>query len=187
MPGEKAETGSADISVTVKKDSTFSNEVIQMYQLSIQNNTSQWLELEGAKLTAGKNVEVLVGDFVDSWIEACMIEKKVTDYNISLVLGAVAVSGAVVAGASSHQETSSVAAIVALGSISGLAVRDYQKAKSKIDFQKAFPEKHLFRNSVIPPKKVVQRWILVENRKAENFTLTFNEGIAVNIVGKNRY
>jgi hypothetical protein len=187
MPGQDVSTGSGDIAVAVKRDPTFSNEIIQMYQLSIKNKTNDWLELDGAKLTAGKEVEVLVGDHIESWVEACALEKKVTDYNLSLVLGAVAVGGAAVAGASNHQQTSNTGAIVALGSIGALAVRDYQRSKNKVDFQKAFPEKHIFRTSMLPPGKVVQRWILVENRKQEDFTLSFSDGVAVTIEGKKSY
>ncbi len=142
-----------------------------MYQLSIKNNTSEWLELEGAKLGASKNVDVLVGDRITSWVEACLLEKKVSDYNTALVLGAVAVGGAV----------------VALGSISAMAVKDYQRSKNRADFQKAFPEKHLFQSSIIPPGKVIQRWILVENRPKENFQLNFNEGVGVTIEGNGSY
>lgn len=61
MPGQDVPTGSDDISVTIKKDPDFSNENIQMYQLSINNRTTDWLELDGAKLSAGKDVSVLVG------------------------------------------------------------------------------------------------------------------------------
>lgn len=187
MPGQDVPTGSDDISVTIKKDPDFSNENIQMYQLSINNRTTDWLELDGAKLSAGKDVSVLVGGYIDSWIEACILQKKVSDYNTQLVLGAIAVGGAVVASSSSHQQTSQVGAIFALGSISALAVKDYQRSKNKADFQKAFPEKHIFQNTLIPPGKVVQRWILVENRMKENFTLSFGEGVSVNIEGAKSY
>lgn len=187
MPGQDVGTGSNDIAITIKRDSTFSNEIIQMYQLSIKNKTNGWLELEGAKLNGAKEVEVLVGEHIESWVEACALEKKVSDYNLSLVLGAVAVGGAAVAGASNHQGTSNTGAIVALGSISALAVRDYQNSKNRVDFQKAFPEKHIFRTSMLPPGKVVQRWILVENRKLEDFTLSFSDGISVTIEGKKSY
>lgn len=187
MPGQNVSTGSNEIAVTIKKDSTFSNEIVQMYQFSIKNNSMDWIELDGAKLSAGNQVLVLVGENIESWIEACMLEKKVSDYNTQLVLGAIAVGGAVVAGGSSHQQTSSAGAIVALGAISGMAIKDYQKAKNRVDFQKAFPEKHIFQNTIIPPGKVVQRWILVENRKKENFTLNFGEGINVTVEGSKSY
>lgn len=140
-----------------------------------------------AVFSASKEVEVLVGERIITWIEACALEKTVSDYNLSLVLGAVAVGGAAVAGASSHSQTSSTGAIVALGSISALAVKDYQKSKNKVEFQKAFPEKHIFQSTIVPPGKVVQRWILIENRSNENFTLTFNEGVGVTIEGKKNY
>lgn len=187
MPGQEVGTGSNDISVTIKRDPVYSNDVIQMYQLALKNNTDSWMELPGSTLTGGDEVEVLVGERIESWLEACLIEKNVNDYNTALVLGAVAVGGATVAGVSQHQPTASTGAIVALGSISILAVKDYQKAKNKVDFQRAFPEKHVFQKTMIPPKKVVQRWILVENRKKESFTLTLAPGVGVTVDGSKSY
>lgn len=187
MPGQDVSTGSSDIDVAIKRDPIFSNELIQMYQLSIKNKTNEWLELDGVKIIGGKEVDVLVGNRIESWVEACILEKKVSDYNTALVLGAMAVGGAVVASSTSHQQTGSVGAIVALGSISALAVKDYQNAKNKVEFQKAFPEKHIFQNSVIPPGKVIQRWILVENRKQEDFKLSLGDGVGVTIEGKKSY
>lgn len=187
MPGQDVSTGSDDIAVTVKRDPTFSNEMIQMYQLSIKNKTNEWLELDGVKIVGGKEIDVLVGNRIESWVESCILEKKVSDYNTALVLGAMAVGGAVVAGSTSHQQTGSVGAIVALGSISALAVKDYQNAKNRAEFQKAFPEKHIFQNTVIPPGRVIQRWILVENRKKEDFKLTLGDGVGVTIEGLKSY
>lgn len=187
MPGQDVPTGSTDLSVTIKRDPIFSNEIIQMYQLSIKNTTNDWLEIDGVKMSGAQEVDVLVGERISTWIEACLLEKKVSDYNTALVLGAVAVGGAVVAGSSSHQQTATVGAIVSLGSISALAVKDYQRSKNKVDFQRAFPEKHVFQDTIIPPGKVIQRWILVENRKKENFSLNFNEGVGVKIEGMKSY
>jgi hypothetical protein len=183
MPGQDISSGSSKVSVSMEVDSTFSNEMIQMYQFSLKNNTDDWLEYDGATLGGNSNIAVLVGDRITSWIEACNIEKKVSDYNTNLLLGSLALGGAVVAGASSHQETAQIGAIISLGSITGSAVREYQKSKKKVEFQKAFPERHIFQSVVIPPRKVIQRWILVENRAGENFELLLGEDIKLKIKG----
>lgn len=171
MPGRDLQTGSKNVTATIEKNPSMSNELIQMHQFSFKNETNQWIEFDGANLSSGKDVSILVGDKITSWVEACNLEKSVSDYNTSMVLGAIAVTGAVVAG-SSHSQTSSAGAIVAMGSISGLAVRDFQNSKNKIEFQKAFPEKHIFQPFVIPPQKVIQRWIMVENPNRQDFELS---------------
>lgn len=181
MPGKELDTGSSKLSATIERDDTFSDHNIQMYQISLKNNTDQWLEYDGATLSGSANISILVGDRISSWIEACTLEQKVSDYNLNLVLGSLAIGGALVAGASSHQETAQIGAIVSLGSISGVAVRDLQKSKKKAEFQKAFPERHIFQPVTIPPGKVVQRWILVENRNQETFTLQLGNEIKIRI------
>ncbi len=183
MPGKDIDTGSKKVSASIEADSTFSDKNIQMYQFSLKNNTDQWLEYDGATLNGSKNISVLVGDRITSWIEACTLEKKVSDYNLNLVLGSLAIGGAVVAGSSSHQETAQIGAIVSLGSISGMVVKDFQKSKKKAEFQKAFPERHIFQPVVIPPRKVIQRWILVENRNGESFELRMGDNIKLKVKG----
>lgn len=171
MPGIETNTGSKNISATIEKNEVFSNEMIQMFQYSIKNNTGNWIELEGATLGANTDVNVLVGERITSWIEACELEKKVSDYNTAMVLGAIAVTGAVVAGSSQHQQTSNTGAVIALGSITAMGVRDFQNSKNKVDFQKAFPKRHIFQPFSLPPFKVIQRWIIVENPTGKPFEL----------------
>ena len=171
MPGSKISTGSKKVSATITQNYNFSDQRIQMHQVALRNETDHWIELEGATLDANKSISVLVGDHITSWVEACTLEKNVSDYNTALVLGSIAVAGSAVAVSSSHPQTSGIGAIAALGSIGAMGVRDFQTSKDRVTFQKAFPEKHIFHALVIPPRKVIQRWILVENPAQETFTL----------------
>jgi hypothetical protein len=171
MPGQKLETGTSRVTATKSKNHLFSNKRIQMIQFSMQNNTEEWLEFDGATFEGENGVSVLVGERISSWVEACTLEKEVSDYNTSIILGSIAVAGAVVAGSSHHPQTSTTGAVIALGSIGGLAMRDYQNSKNRVEFQKAFPEKHIFQPFIIPPGKVIQRWIMVENPMEEIFVL----------------
>ncbi len=171
MPGHYINSGSKAIMATVAEDDVLSDKRIKMLQISLQNETDDWLEFDGALLEEGKNIEVLVGDRISAWVEARMIEKRVSDYNWSLALSAFTVGGAVVAGASQHQRTAATGAIVGLGSVTGLAVMDYQNTKRRVDFQAAFPDRHIFRPFVIPPRKVIQRWILLDNKNDEPIAL----------------
>ncbi len=171
MPGSEVSTGNNKVSATVTQNPNFSNQRIQMHQVSLRNETDNWIELEGATLDANKSTSVLVGAHITSWIDACTLEKNVSDYNTALVLGSLAVAGSAVAVSSNHPQTSGIGAIAALGSIGAVGVRDYQTSKDRVTFQNAFPDKHIFQALVIPPRKVIQRWILVENPFQEAFTL----------------
>lgn len=181
MPGNKINTGNAKVSATVARNDTYSNNQIQLYQFSLKNNTNDWIEFDGALLSASKNVSVLVGDRIGSWVEACSLEKSVSDYNTSLILGSIALAGVVATGAS-DSSTSTAGAFVAAGAFTGLVVKGYQEGKNAIEFRNAFPDKHIFKPVVIPPQKVIQRWILVENPMRENFELNLKnkDGVKVN-------
>jgi hypothetical protein len=189
-PGDKVNTGSEDLYVSLKLDPGYSNNRIQMYQLSVKNNTSDWMEFEGALLDSDSEIAVLVGNRVPAWFEACDLERKVSEYNTNLLLGSLAVGGAVLASSTQHAPTGRIGAITALGSISAIGVREFQNSKERVDFQQAFPQTHIFRPFVVPPKKVVQRWILVENPKKNPFALKLanKEGQTFNlqIVSKTR-
>lgn len=171
MPGNDIATGNENITATIDTNRTFTNNQIQFYQFSIKNHTNKWIEFDGAVMEGDKSISVLVGNRIDSWIEACTLESNVSQHNMALFLGAVAVGGAAVAGASGHQQTATTGAVVALGAISVAAVQDYQNSKKRAEFQKAFPDKHIFQPFVLPPGKVIQRWILVENASKKDFTL----------------
>lgn len=184
MPGDETSTSNKNLKVAIAINDTFTNDRVQMHQFSLQNHSDEWMEFDGATLVANNNVKVLVGDRISSWIEACTLEKSVSDYNTSLLLGSLAIGGAVVAGASQHPSTSTTGAVVALGSISAMAVRDYQSSKKKTEFQEAFPEKHIFRPFVIPPGKVIQRWILLEDQSHEAFTISMKNKSGEEVIFK---
>ena len=182
MPGNEVSTGDKKVTASLATLSDYTNDQIQFYQFSLKNETDTWIELEGATLEASNSISVLVGARLSSWIEACTLEKNVSDYNTALVLGSVAVAGAAVAGASQHKGTSTAGAVFALGSIGALGVRDYQNSKDRVEFQKAFPERHIFQQVVIPPRKVIQRWIVVENPQNEAFKLSLkNKAEQINL------
>jgi len=172
-PGTTVDTGNAKVSATVAPDKTFSNERFQLYQVSFKNLTDEWLEYDGGMITDNSSIMVLVGDKLASWIEACTLEQKVSEHNTRLALGVIAAAGAAVAVGSNHSQTAGSGAIVALGAVSAGAVMDYQRTLKRIEFQRAFPDRHLFKAFAIPPRKVVQRWILIENPKNEYLKLSF--------------
>lgn len=179
MPGNEVATGTNDIAAVIGRNNDFSNERIQMYQVSLMNNTNEWVEMNGANLgladSSNTQLSVLVGNRLSAWMDACSIERKVTDHNIALAFGSLAIVGAGVAAGSNHSATSKTGAIVALGSIGGLAAMDFQKSKNKAEFQNAFPDNHIFQSFIIPPKKVVQKWILIENPQVETFKLNLKD------------
>lgn len=174
MPGEDAISNNQEVVAAVQINHNISEKNIMMYQVSMLNNTNEWLEIESAVLNAKEKINILVGDKMNAWIEAKTLEKQVSDYNTQLLLGSIAVSGAAVAVGSNHHQTAQLGAIAMGGAITAASVNDYMNSKNRVEFQKLFPRTHLFNAFTIPPKKVIQRWILVEFEKdneRKSFTL----------------
>lgn len=170
MPGDSIKTNSKHISAAVEEQTVFSDQRIQMYQFSMKNESNEWMEFDLPVISGSEGVSVLTGQRIDSWIEACILEKKVSDHNTAILVGSLAVAGLAFSN-SSHQQTAGVGAAIALGSISAIAARDFLDSKKAAEFQNQFPEKHIFRPIVIPPGKVIQRWILVENPERHTFEI----------------
>ncbi|HXH31532.1 MAG TPA: hypothetical protein VNJ01_12010 [Bacteriovoracaceae bacterium] len=164
MPGNDAESTSRSISASVSINQDLSEDNFKMFQVSIKNNTNKWIEIDSATFETlpVSEVDVLVGEKMSSWFEAKNLEKRVSDYNTSLVLGSVALAGAAVAVGSGHPQTSAVGAIALGGAVTASAARDLMESKNRAQFQSLFPATHIFHPFTIPPHKVVQRWILVE-------------------------
>lgn len=162
MPGYDVKSNHKTITATFEENYDFSSERFHLLQFSIMNKTDKWIEVMSANINSTDVVDVLVGDKISSWIEACTLEKQVSDYNLNMILGSVALTGAVVAGSSSHQQTSATAAAFALGSVTLMAANEIMNSKNRTEFTDGLPEKHIFRPFMIPPHKVIQRWILIE-------------------------
>lgn len=173
MPGKELNINSKYLGATLSENTAYSSDEIKMYQVSVKNLTNEWIEIDSAII--GKNIvsaKILMGDRISSWIEASTLENRVSDYNTQLFLGALAATGAVVGVTSKSSTTSAVGFSVSLGSIAASGVKDIMESKNKAEFQATFPEGHILRPFVIPPKKVIQRWIIVENPKKEDVLMT---------------
>jgi hypothetical protein len=169
MPGKDLTLNTTSLRATIDENSNFSNQKIKMYQISIKNLTDTWVEIDSANLIDSSNsINVLMGSKLNSWIEACNLEKRVSNYNTALFLGAVAAAGAVVGSTANNNSTSTVASSIALGAIGAAGVKGMIDSKNKVEFQMAFPDGHLFRPFMLPPLKVIQRWLLIENPNEEN-------------------
>lgn len=172
MPGKSVGINNSFISATIKENPDYSNENIKMYQLSIKNSSTEWVSIDSTVLGSAPTAKVLLGDKISSWIEACALEKKVSDYNTALLLGAAAVAGSAVMATSRNDTTAVIGASVALGAIGVAGAKDLMESKNKAEFQASFPDGHIFRSFLIPPKKVIQRWILIENPNKEKPVMT---------------
>lgn len=174
MPGHDIKSNHKTITATFEENMDFSTERMHLLQFAIMNKTDKWIEVTGANINSTEQVEVILGEKVNAWIEACTLEKQVSDYNLNMLIGTVALTGAVVAGSTSHQQTSAVGAAVALGSISLLAANEVMNSKNKAELTNSLPEKHIFRPFMIPPHKVIQRWLLIEGPGGAPIDLKLN-------------
>jgi hypothetical protein len=172
MPGTDLNLKSSFLGGTIKENEDLSNERFKTYQVSIKNYSQDWITIGTALMSNTKKTNIIIGDRAEAWFEACRLEKRVSDYNMSLALGALGVTGAVVGGTSHNATTSAVGSAVALGSIGALGAKEFMESRNKVEFQKALPDGHLFKGFVIPPMKVAQRWLLVERVSGETPVIT---------------
>lgn len=178
MPGADLQLNSTLLSATVSANSNFSNDTIKMYQVSIKNLSNTWIDVDSVTLDdPTASVEILVGPKLNAWIEANQLEKSVSDYNTSLILGSIAAAGLVVGGTSNNNTTSAVGLSFAVGALTVAGVNDFVDSKNKVEFQKSLPESHLLRPFMIPSTKVMQRWIVIENPKNVGLKFTLNSKV----------
>jgi len=166
MPGSDLKLNTNLLSATVREDSDYSSDKIKLYQISIQNTSNVWIDIDSVALEdPTSTASILVGAKMNAWLDACKLEKSVSDYNKDLFLGSIAAAGLVVGGVSRNSTTSAVGLSLAAGAITAAGVRELIDSKNKAEFQESLPEGHILRTFYIPSLKVVQRWIIVENPK----------------------
>jgi hypothetical protein len=170
-PGEEHETGTKQLRIYITENPTYSTEKIRLFQFSIKNETDQWIDIDDVKLNNNsKEISLIVGPRLQAWLETSDLEKQVSDYNTSLALGGMMLGGVAAMGSSSPS-TSTTGAMVALGAITAASVIDIQNTLGILELQKLLPQNHVMRPFVVPPKRVLQRWILVENNSKEPISL----------------
>ncbi len=172
MPGTDLNLKNSFLKATLKENGDFSNDRIKMYQISIKNYSQDWLTVDSALMSSAPTTQILIGDKAAAWMEACTIEKKVSDYNFNLAMGALAAAGTVAGASLKNSTASTVSYSVALGAIGATGVKNIMESKDKAEFQNALPEGHLFRSFIIPPMKAVQRWVLLDRVSEETPVIT---------------
>lgn len=176
MTGTELRTNTPTIKVKVATMNDYSDDKIKMFQYSIMNDTDNWVSFSGAEIeSSNKDTRILLADKITSWIEACNLEKKVSNYNTNLILGAVALTGAAIGSTSKSTTTANVSSAIALGSITALGAREFNNSRERAEFQELFPDAHIMKPFTIPPKKVTQRWILMENANYQEFSLILKD------------
>lgn len=184
-PGISVKTENKDFSVSMLIDSAYSNNQIKMIRYSIKNKSKNWAIFEKIDMNASNNVEVLVGDKMNSWFEACGLKERVSEYNINVALGTVMLAGAAVAASGGAKGNSGqVGTGIALmgGSITASGIKSFIASKKEAEMQKAFPANHIFQPFMVPPGMVVQRWILIENPQAEKFSIVLKQKDKIDLV-----
>ncbi len=166
MPGSDLNLNTNLLSATVNEDSTYSSDTIKLYQISLKNTSTVWIDIDSVTLEdPTSSASVLVGGKMNAWIDACKLEKSVSDYNKEIFFGSIAAAGIAVGGLSQNNTTSVVGLSLAAGALTAAGVKELIDSKNKAEFQESLPEGHLLRPFYIPSLKVVQRWVIVENPK----------------------
>jgi hypothetical protein len=159
-------TTSTGLQISGEELTSLSSSNFGAIELTFENTTSEWRRIRRVSLDFGgptKNQFVTVpwGDDIRAWGEATVARNEIAATNRQLALGAVALTGAIVAVGSNSK---SVRKAGGLASLSALAAMQVDRSMSIVDSAEhvnIFPEDHLLAGPfAIPPHLFAKKWIL---------------------------
>jgi hypothetical protein len=165
--GEKTRSG---LRISGEELTSFSSRYFGALELTFENTSATWLHVQRVFLDFGgarNNDGVLIpyGQDIQAWHDATVHRNAIRDINQQLVLGAVALTGTVVAGSTDNPTARSVGGLAALGALGALAVGDVQSTVEHVERVGMFPRNHLLAGPFgVPPGLAVKKWILLNTK-----------------------
>ncbi|MDH4466623.1 MAG: hypothetical protein QE271_01080, partial [Bacteriovoracaceae bacterium] len=166
-PGTKQSSSIQDLNYYVNIVSDLSDENFMMYQVSFENKTREWIVLESPTILTNtpaelEQLQTITGEKLKAWLEAKTLENSVSSYNTQMSLAAIGVAGGVMMASASDINTASWGAAIYAGSFTALAVNELLQSKRSVEFQNSLPGGHMLNKVLVPPMKVVQKWIMIQ-------------------------
>ena len=157
----------AGLKISAREIRSLASEHFGFVEVTFENTTSRWIHIERMQLGFGdpvkdQNVFVPWGTELESWRRAIQERNEVRETNAETALAAIALTGAVVAVASSDRPTKTAGGLLAVGALGAAAVRDTERRLGDAQNAKPFPETHLFELPFpVPPGLHSKRWIVL--------------------------
>lgn len=159
--GESIKKG--NLIVSGIENSSLSSQYFLPIDFTFENLTNEFVTITAVKVEfketeANAQMSVPMGSELVAWSKAAQQNAAISDYNTALVLGSIAVAGAV--GAQSNSSAGNAAAIAGATAFVGLSVQEINNNLSALEKAKILPETHIYSGDfVIPPGLHSKKWI----------------------------
>jgi hypothetical protein len=157
----------AGLKVSAREIRSLASEHFGFVEVTFENTTSRWVHIHRVELGFGdpvqdRNVYVPWGTELESWRRAIDERNRVRETNAETALAALALSGALVAAASSDRGAKAAGGLVAAGAVGTAIVMHTDQRVSAAQDAKPFPEAHLLELPFpVPPGLHSKRWIVL--------------------------
>lgn len=175
-PGRKAENLSKDdllgLVISGRKVTSLSDKYHSFIDFTFENTGPDWKRIKSIEFSCGKKcddkINIIVGKDIVIWAEAMKEKKAISDYNSKLLLGSLAVAGAVTAGVSNSNGTTAAGLGAYAVGMGGLAAKGISKNLGKLQTSKQVPEQHIYSPFAVPSELFVRRWILLNHKASDS-------------------
>ena len=161
-------SGDKNMSVNISSELTDGGlkTAYQLYEITIENNSDDWLRIVNTKLltTPESKVSVVVGSDLLSWAEAKSFQQKMDNYNKDLAIATTEMGGLALAATGKQTSSKSlegVGAIVALAGVTWAVTDVITQTRSNAIGVKKVPNSHIYESFSVPGKMFTRKWILV--------------------------
>lgn len=147
-----------------------SSTYLGILDFTFENTTSQWMRIQKVSIdfgdpTVNDEVQVPVGSDIVVWYEAAQQKVDISNYNMQMILGAIAGAGGIAAGIGSANNKPGLAAFGAMNLVAAASVSAFAQIETtlrELETSKIVPRNHLFsQDFIIPPGLHTKKWILL--------------------------
>ncbi len=140
----------------------------QEIELTIENTSGDWIRISRAEVLiddpSKSKISVVVGNDLQSWVDAKQYELKMNERNNQLAQAGLAAAGGVIAVGGAKSGNNNAVAVGAVTALSGLGwAMGSQYSKEDRDAEAALkvPGHHLYNPFAVPRKKFLRKWLLI--------------------------
>ena len=152
--------------VSASIDNQISSSNYRLVNIYHGNKSNDWVRLKRIKVVNindgdEKTAEIVSGRDLVNWAESAKYMKKVDDWNRDILLGSIALAGAV-AGSSSSTDLSNAGLGLYMASSSALVANGIMDGLTDIERAKLYPNTHIYSPFSVPAQMYLKRWLLIK-------------------------
>jgi len=166
--------------ITGKLDRTLSTDHYAVIHFNFGNNSDQWLRVKKVRLDfqdkkLNKVINLVIGKDISTWAESISHKIAIDQWNRDIIIGSIAIAGAVVGGNSGSSDLAKAGAAVYSGAYGVLVANQMIDQMNNLGRSNLFPRTHLYQSFSVPAGLFTKRWVLLQiNRKEVPDHIYFN-------------